>query len=426
LLNSERKYRTHFENVSEVIYSIGRNFEVLDVSPSVERMLGYKPEELIGKPFHDLNILVPDSLEKAYNDLMRIFSGETINSSRYEYFKKDGSKKIGELSGTPVYHDGELVMMVSVARDITEKKYYEDQIQHSKKMEAIGTLAGGIAHDFNNLLMGILGHTSLLSVNLDHDHPNLEHTNAIEEYVRSAVSLTNQLLGLVRGGKYEVKPIDINALLSSTAKMFGRTRKQIRIRTKTASGPLVINADKRQIDQVLLNIFVNAWQAMPDGGEMYLETSLVDLDKEASKPYHLEPGQYVKVSIVDTGTGMPEEILQKIFDPFFTTKEKGRGTGLGLASAYGIISNHGGVIRASSKVGHGSTFTIYLPTTNEKLLPEAQPVGELVGGTETILLVDDEAMIVEVGKSMLERLGYRVVIANCGKEAIESVTEMGQ
>jgi two-component system cell cycle sensor histidine kinase/response regulator CckA len=320
--------------------------------------------------------------------------------------------------------DGRMVRL-QIATDITEYKKMEDALQKAQKMEAVGTLASGIAHDFNNLLMGIQGRTSLLSVDLDPGHPHAEHTAAINEYIRSAVNLTNQLLGLVRGGKYEVKPVDINALIESTAEMFGRTRKQIRIRIKTAPARLVVNADKRQIEQVLLNIYVNASQAMPNGGDLYLETSSVAIDADKGSLHQVPPGRYVKISLTDTGIGMSEEIRQKVFDPFFTTKEKGRGTGLGLASAYGIIRNHGGMITVYSEVDQGSTFNIYLPSCQEDLLPEAQPAGDLVGGTETILLVDDEAMIVEVGKSMLERLGYRVFTADSGKSAIASVSEMG-
>jgi two-component system cell cycle sensor histidine kinase/response regulator CckA len=320
--------------------------------------------------------------------------------------------------------DGRIVRL-QIGTDITDYKKMEESLINAQKMEAIGTLASGIAHDFNNLLMGIQGRTSLISVDLEPGHAHAEHTTAIEEHIRSATSLTNQLLGAVRGGKYDVKPLDINALLKSTAEMFGRTRKQIRILTKTKPHPVVVNADKRQIEQVLLNIYVNAWQAMPDGGDLVMESNLVELNAEDSRIHQVSPGAYVKLSVTDTGIGMTEEIRLKVFDPFFTTKEKERGTGLGLASAYGIIRNHGGTITVYSKVGQGSRFNIYLPITLEHLTLETQQIGDLICGTETILLVDDEAMILEVGKAMLERLGYRVVIAESGEKAVASLSKMG-
>lgn len=320
--------------------------------------------------------------------------------------------------------DGRIVRL-QIAIDITDYKKMEEALRRTQKMDAIGTLASGIAHDFNNLLMGIQGRTSLIGIDLEPDHPHVEHISAIEEYIRSAVDLTRQLLGFVRGGKYEVKPVDVNELLKSSAAMFGRTHKEICIRTETGPEPLVVEADKRQIEQVLLNIYINAFQAMPDGGNLFLTTQQVDLDENACLAYRIPPGRYVKISLTDTGIGMTAEVQQKVFDPFFTTKQKSRGTGLGLASAYGIIKNHGGIITVYSEFGHGSTFNIYLPSCQREAEAET-PIGEeLVGGTETILLVDDEEMIVEVGKAMLERLGYRVFTANGGADAIACLSNMG-
>ena len=313
--------------------------------------------------------------------------------------------------------DGRIVHL-QIAIDITDHKKMEDALRRAQKMEAVGTLASGIAHDFNNLLMGIQGRISLISVNLDPAHPIAEHTAAIEEYIQSAADLTKQLLGFVRGGKYEVKPVDINPLIRSSAGMFGRTRKEINIRTQTSPEPLVVEADKRQLEQVLLNIYVNAWQAMPEGGDLTIETHPVDLDEAAGLSLQIQPGRYVKISLTDTGIGMSEAVRQQVFDPFFTTKDKTRGTGLGLASAYGIIKNHGGMMTVYSELGHGSTFCIYLPISTHEAVPET-PTREMpTGGTETILLVDDETMIIEVGEAMLKQLGYRVMTANSGAAAV--------
>jgi two-component system cell cycle sensor histidine kinase/response regulator CckA len=316
--------------------------------------------------------------------------------------------------------------------DITDKKRGEEErlklettLRQIQKREAIGTLAGGIAHDFNNLLMGIQGLASLMSMDLDASHPHKEHLQAMEEYIRSAMDLTKQLLGFARGGKYEVKPTDINELILNSATMFGRTRKEIIIHKEMASTTLVVDVDRNQIEQVLLNMFVNAWQAMPDGGDLYLESRRVELDESFSRLHGLTPGPFAKISVTDTGCGMDEATRQRVFDPFFTTREKSRGTGMGLASAFGIIQNHGGLITVYSEVGRGTTFNIYLPLSDKEAQPETSFEERVIKGSETILLVDDEMMILKVGQAMLQRLGYRTMIASGGKQALEIIATRG-
>jgi len=320
--------------------------------------------------------------------------------------------------------DGRLVRL-QIATDITDLKRMEQQIQQTQKFEAIGTLAGGIAHDFNNILMGIQGRASLVAVDLESSSEYLEHVKAIETYIRQATDLTRQLLGLAKGGKYEVKPTEINELVSNSASMFGRTKKEIRIHTRFQDPSPVVAVDRGQIEQVLLNLYINAWQAMPAGGELYLATQLVDLDAAFCQPYNIAPGRYVKLSVTDTGIGMDEDTSQQIFDPFFTTKKKGRGTGLGLASVYGIINNHDGFIVVNSEVDIGTTFNIHLPLTDKKALPEASATGDLINGTETVLLVDDEEMIRDVGQAMLEKLGYRLFMAASGEQALHLIKHNG-
>jgi PAS domain S-box-containing protein len=321
--------------------------------------------------------------------------------------------------------DGRLVH-IQIATDITEMKQLELQLQQAQKMEAIGTLAGGIAHDFNNLLMGIQGCASLIMTEIDSSDPNFDHLKGIEEYVKNASNLTRQLLGFARGGKYDVLPTDINKILDRSARLFGRTKKEIVIHTRFQKDIWTIEVDQNQIEQVLFNLFVNAWQAMPDGGELYLQTANMNLDEKFLKPYDARPGRYVKISVTDTGVGMDEATQQKIFDPFFTTKDKSRGTGLGLASAYGIIQNHDGFINVYSEGGKGATFNIYLPASDKELSLEPTTEATLINGSETILLIDDEEMIIKVGQPMLERLGYRVTTARSGPEAIEVVSRKGK
>jgi two-component system cell cycle sensor histidine kinase/response regulator CckA len=304
-----------------------------------------------------------------------------------------------------------------------ERQRLQAHLQQVHKMEAIGTLAGGVAHDFNNLLMGVQGRVSLMSLSIDPSDENKEHLNAIQQYIQSATDLTRQLLGLSRGGMYDVKAIDLNELLIESSVMFGRTKKEIKIHTNFYNPSPIVDADKRQIEQALLNIYINAWQAMPSGGDLYLETSIVDLDETYCDMYAAKPGRYSKISITDSGIGMDAETRKRVFDPFFTTKEKGRGTGLGLASAYGIVKNHKGIITVYSEISRGSTFNIYLPLSEDEVSKEKSIDPELVLGNETILLVDDEDMIIEVGQAMLEKLGYNVIVAKDGMKAVETVKQ---
>jgi CheY-like chemotaxis protein len=280
-------------------------------------------------------------------------------------------------------------------------------------------LAGGVAHDFNNLLMGIQGRTSLMLLVTDPIQPQFEHLKEIETYIKRAAKLTQQLLGFARGGKYEVKPTNMNDLIEKTAQMFGRTKKEITIHKKYHDQIWAVEIDRSQIDQVILNIIVNAWQAMPGGGDLYIQTENKMLDENFAGVYGVRPGKYVAISITDTGIGMDEKTLKRVFDPFFTTKDKERGTGLGLASAYGIIKNHDGIITAESARGQGATFHIYLPATEKPVMDEHKDDQKILVGTETILLVDDEEMIIDVGSQVLKKLGYEVLTARHGKEAIE-------
>jgi signal transduction histidine kinase len=286
-------------------------------------------------------------------------------------------------------------------------------------MEGIGTLAGGIAHDFNNLLMGIQGHVSLMLMEMDPTHPDYERLNNIEQRVQSGARLTSHLLGYARKGKYEVKPVHLNKLVGETSDTFGRTKKEITIQRELAEHLCAIEADPGQIEQVLLNLFVNAADAMPGGGDLILKTMNVTHEDMKGKLYDPTPGNYAMLAVTDTGTGMDKETVDRIFDPFFTTKEMGRGTGLGLASAYGILKAHGGYIDVDSRKGQGTTFNIYLPASEKRIQEAVRHTDQIIRGSETVLFVDDEEAIRQVGRELLETMGYRVLLANDGKEAVE-------
>ncbi|MEW6328179.1 MAG: PAS domain S-box protein [Thermodesulfobacteriota bacterium] len=345
-----------------------------------------------------------------------------------EFFNPDPRVGFLEINVYPVFDDrGNVVMVTEYVRNITERKQAEEekkkleaQLQRAQKMEAIGTLAGGIAHDFNNLLMSIQGNISLIILGLDPAHPHYERLKRTEEQVQSGARLAKQLLGYARKGRYEVKPINPNGLIEEISETFGRTRKDINIHRELAGDLLAIEADQGQIEQVLLNLFVNAADAMPGGGDLILKTRNITHEDIKSIVYEARPGNYVLLTVTDTGIGMDKETQERIFEPFFTTKEMGRGTGLGLASVYGIIKAHGGYIDVKSTKGQATTFSIYLPAT-EKRPQEAIKTTEqfIKKGTGTILLVDDEDAIREVGQELLTAMGYRILVARDGKEAVE-------
>jgi signal transduction histidine kinase len=262
------------------------------------------------------------------------------------------------------------IKTVALILDITrqlrieqEKKQLEAQLIHAQKMEAIGTLAGGIAHDFNNMLMGIEGSISIMRLQISNDEPQYKYITEIENSITKAGNLTKQLLSFSRKEKYKLKSICLNDIIETSSLMFIRARKEIKLYKKLRKDIWDVKVDKNQIEQVLINLYVNAWHAMPKGGDLYLQTENVRLNDDFCEPFKVPGGNYVNISVTDTGPGMDQKIMRRIFEPFFTTKEAGKGTGLGLALTYSIITNHRGIIKASSKKGHGSTFNIYLPVS---------------------------------------------------------------
>ena len=419
------EYKHFIENTRDAIVIFDHELLLLHTNPAAVRLLGYAGRSDIDRVGIECVFARPDILDDL---LYKLLSHGAVDHFETTLCQKNPDKEKPEVIGSGFSHldsRGRIKHLEFIFTDITESKKMQQRLQQSQKMEAIGTLAGGVAHDFNNLLMGIQGRVNLLSLDLPPMHFSEEHIGAILEYIKSGAELTRQLLGIARDGKYEAKPIDFNELVKKSSTMFARTKKEIRIHTRLREKPLVVEADQGRIERVLLNMYVNALQAMPGGGELHLVTSAVILDESFCNPYQMEPGHYGKLSITDTGIGMDGPTRRRIFDPFFTTKEKGRGTGLGLASAYGIIKNHGGMITVYSEVGRGTTFNVYLPLSDKKVAPVIRISGEAVKGSETILLVDDEDKIVEVNRALLERLGYRILTAEGGTEAVRTVETMG-
>ena len=417
LRESETKFRTLFDtSLHAIALTDMKTGRFVEVNDKLCQISNYTRDELIGRTTTQLGFYSEDDRNRFINELT---NSEKVHGLEMDFQIKDASIINTLMFAAPIQIGGE-VFILAEFYNITDRKQLEAQLQQAQKMEAMGTLAGGIAHDFNNLLMAIQGRTSIMLTKKDSSHPDIRHLKGIEDNVESAADLTRQLLGFARGGKYEVKTIDINELVKKQNRMFGRTKKQITIRGKYEKDLWSVEVDQGQIAQVLLNLYVNAWQAMPAGGDLNLETENVTLDENYVKPFAIEPGKYVKISITDTGVGMDKETQKKIFEPFFTTKEMGRGTGLGLASVYGIIKNHGGFIDVYSEKGYGTTFNICLPASEKEITEEKKPAGDTLRGSETVLFVDDEDMIIEVAEEMFEQLGYKLLIARSGKEAIET------
>jgi PAS domain S-box-containing protein len=423
LRESEQKYGTLVENSLIGIY-IDQDGKIVFANRRFAEIYGYSKKESAG--MESWRLVHPD--DRALTDEMRAKRlGGKKAPREYEArgLTKDGETIWIVRRNTRIEYKGRPAVLGNIA-EITDHKRAEEekselqaQLQQAQRMETIGTLAGGIAHDFNNLLMGIQGNVSLMYLEMDPDHPYYERLRNIEKQIQSGARLTSHLLGYARKGKYEVRPINLNELVGEACETFVRTKKDITVDQELSEDLFAIDADSGQIEQVLLNLCVNAADAMPDGGNLIVKTMNTNHKKMKSKLYNPKAGDYVQLTVTDTGIGMDKKTAEHIFDPFFTTKERGHGTGLGLASAYGIVKAHGGHIDVKSKRGHGTAFSIYLPASEKRAQQVVKTAGEVIEGTGTVLLVDDEEVILEVGQDLLEAMGYRVLIARDGKEAVK-------
>jgi PAS domain S-box-containing protein len=427
----ELRSRQH-EETARVLLEANRNSvflidlqgRILSINQQAAQLLGSTAEDLLGKPF--LACLPPDAVE-----VRRQKNLEAIQTGKAIHFEDEAGGKLFSNSVHPVCDDkGRVFQLVVFSKDVTAEKRSEEerkkltvQLQQAQKMEAIGTLAGGIAHDFNNLLMAIQGNVSLILFDMEASHPHHRILVNIESLIRSGADLTSKLLGYARRGKYESRPMAMNDLVRETSETFGRMRKDITIHQELDENLKSIIADRGQLEQVLLNLFVNAADAMPAGGKLVLKTRNVTHREIPTGGYAIKSGPYVLLSVTDTGIGMAPETIARIFDPFFTTKKMGRGTGLGLASAYGIVKSHNGYIEVISEQGQGSTFSVFLPATDQRTSADPAPSAKPAAGRGTILLVDDEQAVLEVTAQMIERLGYTVTRARNGREAVERFRE---
>jgi PAS domain S-box-containing protein len=393
------------------------------VSDYVETMLGYSVEEWLSTPNFWLSIVHPEDRERAANSAAVSFAEGEGRRLEFRWVAKDGRVVWVESNAAVITdNEGRTVGLRGVTTDITERKKLEHQFRQAQKMEAVGQLAGGIAHDFNNILTTIIGYGQLVLSTLDDDDPLRSQIEEIEKAGMRAASLTSQLLAFSRRQVLQPKVLDLNTIVAEMNRMLRRLiGESITLEVNTEPELGRVKADSGQIEQVIMNLVVNARDAVSEGGKLTIETANIDLDGEYAAEYlSVNPGRYVMLAVSDTGSGMDKETQARVFEPFFTTKEQGKGTGLGLSTVYGIVKQSGGSIWLYSEPGHGTTFKIYLPRVDEE--PEAMDKRGLVAtqlrGSETILLVEDEEMVRKLAREVLQRNGYTVLEASNGGEAL--------
>jgi len=425
LRDSEERYRTLVEGVRDIIFALSPEGTIASLNPAFETITGWRREEWVGRPFERL--VHPEDLPLALELLGRVVRGELRPASQFRVRTAKGDYRVGEFSATPQLHEGRLVGILGIGRDVTERVQLEQQLRQAQKMEAVGRLAGGIAHDFNNILTAITGYADLLLEDLGATDPRRQDADEIHKAADRAAGLTRQLLAFSRQQVLQPTVLEVNKLVSDLEKMLRRLLgEDVELSTRLAPTTGRVKADPGQLEQVVMNLAVNARDAMPNGGKLTLETANVDLDEAyAADHYPARAGPFVLLAVSDTGIGMSEETQAHMFEPFFTTKEKGKGTGLGLATVYGIIKQSGGFIWVYSEVGHGTTFKLYLPRVEELAERAAAPAHARTRparGTETILVVEDEAPVRNVARQVLERHGYTVLEAPSAEAALDIAT----
>jgi len=392
------------------------------VNPAFGTTLGYDVVDIVGRPFSDF--VHPDDLERTLAAYQVVLGGMPVTDFENRYGRRDGEYRVFSWRATvdPVTGD-----VYAVARDITEQRATEAQLRHAQKMEAVGQLAGGIAHDFNNLMQAVLGNVDLALANPSLPPPIAEHFEEIAGAGHRAAELTKQLLVFSRRQPLRRVPIDLNELMQGLMKLLRRLLPEsISIELRPSASRSSVSADRTQLEQVIVNLCVNARDAMASGGKLSLETdhALIDAHDIEQYPW-VSPGQFVRLRVTDTGVGMSAEVRERAFEPFFTTKGHQSGTGLGLATVYGIVQQHGGFVHVDTTVDHGTTFDVCLPV--DERAPAAsrgvEPAAGVRAGHETILVAEDEPLARKPLIQLLEGAGYKVLAASNGREALRIASE---
>ena len=424
---SEAYFRHLTDNALDLITILEPDGTIRYESHSIETLLGHKPEEYRGR--NAFEFVHPEDVQEiaqAFQQALQSHGNTPRLTFRFRH--RDGSYRILEGRGNNLLDDPVVGGIIFNSRDVTEQKKLEEQFLQSQKVQAIGQLAGGVAHDFNNILTAILGYSDVSLRQLSPNSTLYQNTAEIRKAAERAASLTRQLLAFSRKQVLQPRVLDLNLLVGDMDKMLRRLLgEHIDLVTVLPESTGRLKADPGQIEQILLNLAVNARDAMPAGGKLTIQTSNITLDPEYARLRpEVTPGEYIMLAVSDNGTGMPPEVQARVFEPFFTTKKTGEGTGLGLATCHGIVKQSGGHIAVYSELGHGTTFKVLLPRVEAQLEPTAAPgplEREMQHGTETVLLVEDEPMLRELGCMVLGELGYRVLNACNGVEALRVVAE---
>ena len=426
LRKSEERYRTVVEDMPAMICRFLPDGILTFVNSTYCDYFNKKNEALIGQNF--FQFIPEEDQEKVRNHFNSLSQTDPMITYEHQVIAPDGNIRWQQWTDRAIFDEQDrLIEYQSVGRDITEEKLsreekieLESQLQHARKMQAVGTLASGFAHNFNNVLMGIMANASIMLLDLDPDHPHYKYVEKIKSQAKNGSKVVRQLTGYARGGRLELNPLDLNRLLMETSDTFKMVKKKIRLHKNLAEDLHAVLADKVQIEQVLLNLYLNAADAMSEDGDLFLTTMNITSENIVGKPYTPETGNYVLLAVRDTGIGMDKDVKERIFEPFFTTKEISKGIGLGLSSTYAIVKSHRGYIDVDSEKGHGTCLNIYLPATKKEVDDDTEVHGEISKGEETVLLVDDEDIIIEGCGELLEKTGFTVLTAKGGKEAIET------
>lgn len=418
LKKSESMLRSLFEYATDGIMILDQEGKILEVNQKVCEIYGFDKNEIVNTSinFH----AVDGFLSKERID--RLLKGESLLFET-QHFRKDGKKVSLEITANAIEVEGKVLIQAFV-RDITDKKRLQEQLLQSQKMESIGSLAGGIAHNFNNLLTSILGNAELLEEYRHIDNKLAKRTKNIENSAKKAGVLVSKLLSFVHQDTHEITPLNLNVMIREALLFEGVLGKKIKLVTDLSKNLPTVEGDRNQLEQVIMNLIVNARDAMPDGGLITITSSMVDVGKDTLETPYIRSGHYVMVSVSDTGRGIPENIINRVFEPFFTTKERGKGTGLGLATVYGIVKDHKGHVTVRSEVDKGSTFYVYLPVSGKPVPEITEPQPVYLYGKGNILVVDDEEDVLHYIKDSLETHGYQAITTTDPLEAIDLFKEL--
>jgi PAS domain S-box-containing protein len=418
---SEKRYADLYEHAPDIYLHVNRDHVIAGCNRTGADMLGYPREKIIGRPFEDL--FLEERRAAIREVLMRMFNERGVLKDMEEQFLMSNGKALYVNMNSSLLRDDQdrTVSARIVARDITERKKMESAILHAQKIDSIGNLAGGIAHDFNNILASILGSASIMRRRMTEEEKLYKYVQIIEGAARRGSSLTRQLLTFARKTETFTKPVDVNALVHDTLQLFERSvSKEIVLQTNFTGESALVNGDEGQLQQAVLNLLLNARDAMPGGGTITVSTTCTVADAHTTRQFaSVKPGAFVTVTVADSGVGMEKTVQNRIFEPFFTTKD--HGTGLGLSVTYGVVQNHGGFINLESEPGQGTIFTLFFPRSDQRLRSARQERQQhLPRGIEHILIIEDEESVREIARDMLTELGYTILVAPDGRTGVET------